>query len=77
MTEEPFTNREVTKMFHDQSVDLKNYISEAIEPLTAQVTKTNGSVKRLYTYLTIVGTATVTLLIVNGSEFTSFILKLI
>lgn len=38
-----------------------------------QVRYTNGKVKRLYMWLTIIGTATATLLFTNGSELLGFI----
>lgn len=53
--EERYNNRQVEKMFDDQSRDIKSHVDMKIEPLTAQVTKTNGTVawqtKLLYTGL--------------------------
>lgn len=77
MTEERFTNRELIKMFHDQSEDLKNYMDLKITPLTEQVKYTNGKLKRMSVILIIVASVTLTLLFTNGSELGMFILKII
>jgi hypothetical protein len=46
-------------MFEEQSKDLKLFISDKIDPLTVQVTKTNGRVKFLERFMwSIVGMAT-------------------
>lgn len=47
MVEERYNNRQVEKMFTDQSNDLKEHFDLKIEPLTTQVTKTNGTVRWL------------------------------
>lgn len=75
MTEAPFTNREITKMLDDQSRDLKRHMTGLIEPLTEQVKYTNGKMKKLTFYLTIVASVTATLFAMNGSEVFS-VLKL-
>ena len=77
MKEEHFTNREIIKMFQDHNEDLKSHIAGLIEPLTEQVKYTNGKLKRMTLVLTIIGTATATLIFTNGSELTEFILKII
>jgi hypothetical protein len=77
MTEQPFSNREIDKKFQDQSTDLKLYMASLINPLTTQVSYTNGKVKRLTLVLTIVATATATLLFTNGSELAEFVLRII
>jgi hypothetical protein len=73
MTEAPFSNREVLSLFKDQSKEIKDHVSNLVTPLTEQVKYTNGRVKRLYMYLTIIGTAVVTLLATNSAEFIGFI----
>jgi len=77
MTEPSFTNREIDAKLKAQNDDMKDFMKGLIEPLTAQVTYTNGRVRKLYVYLTILGTATVTLLFTNGSELVNFLLKII
>lgn len=45
MSEERYNNRQIEKMLTDQSADIKEHIDLKIEPLTAQVAKTNGTVR--------------------------------
>jgi hypothetical protein len=45
--------------------------------ILAQVTFTNGKVRKITLWLTIIGTATGTMFVLNGSEFVNFILKII
>ena len=47
------------------------------EKILTQVTYTNGKVKNLTKWMLIIGTATGTILVTNGSEFVDFILKII
>jgi len=42
--EERYNNRQIERMFDEQSKDIKDHIDRAITPLTFQVTKTNGRV---------------------------------
>lgn len=77
MSEAPFNNREIDAKLKAQSDDLKLYMQSVINPLTTQVTYTNGKLKRLSLAMTIIGTATATLLFTNGSELTNFLLKII
>ena len=77
MSEAPFNNREIDAKLKAQSDDLKLYMQAVISPLTTQVTYTNGKLKRLSLAMTIIGTATATLLFTNGSELTNFLLKII
>ena len=53
MQEERYNNRQIEKMLGDQVADLKEHITLHIDPLTKQVTMTNGTVKWLtkMTYL--------------------------
>ena len=77
MSEAPFNNREIDAKLKAQSDDLKLYMQAVISPLTTQVTYTNGKLKRLSLAMTIIGTATATLLFTNGSELATFLLKII
>jgi len=77
MTEPSFTNREIDARLKAQTEEMKSFISGLIIPLTEQVTYTNGRVRRLYTYLTVVSTAVVVLLFTSGSELLDFILKVV
>lgn len=77
MSEPSFTNREIDAKLKAQNDDMKAFLRGIIEPLTEQVTYTNGRVRSLYVYLTIIGTATITLLFTNGSELVNFLLKII
>ena len=77
MSEAPFNNREIDAKLKAQSDDLKLYLHSVISPLTTQVTYTNGKLKRLSLAMTIIGTATATLLFTNGSELSTFLLKII
>lgn len=45
MDEERYNNRQIERMFDEQSIDLKQYFDSKIEPLVRQVTITNGTVK--------------------------------
>jgi len=65
----PFSNRELKLMFDD--------VHNKLDLLLAQTTYTNGKVKRITLWLTIVGTVTLTLLMTNGSELLDFVLKII
>lgn len=69
MTEAPFTAREITILFDG--------VHEKLDTITTKVEYTNGKVRRLYIWLTVIGTSTVTLLFTNGSELLDFILKVI
>lgn len=42
--EERYNNRQIEKMFSEQSEDLKDHFDQKIEPLTTAVNKTNGRV---------------------------------
>lgn len=42
MREESFTNREITKMFEEQSRDLKQHMTDALRPLTDYQREANG-----------------------------------
>jgi len=77
MTEPSFTNREIDARLKAQTEEMKSFISGLIIPLTEQVTYTNGRVRRLYTYLTVISTAVVVLLFTSGSELLDFILKVV
>ena len=77
MSEPSFTNREIDKKLRDQNNDMKLFMVSLIEPLTAEVRYTNGRVRKLYVYLTVIGSVTGTLLITSGSEVVDFILKII
>ena len=72
MTEARFTNRELTLMFEDIKQTLAEH-SEVQQTILSQVKFTNGKVKKITLYLTVLGTATATLLFTNGSELVSFI----
>jgi len=65
--EERFSNREITAMFERIEEKLNEHGDTHAQILT-QVVYTNGKVKKLTLYLTVVATVTVTLLITNGSE---------
>ena len=43
--EERYNNRQIERMLDEQSKELKEHFSLLINPLTQQVTKTNGTVK--------------------------------
>ncbi len=43
--EERYNNRQIERMLDEQSKELKEHITLLINPLTMQVTKTNGTVK--------------------------------
>lgn len=43
--EERYSNRQIERMFDEQSRDLKEHFDDTIEPLTVQVTKTNGRLR--------------------------------
>jgi len=77
MTEPSFTNREIDARLKAQTEEMKSFISSLIIPLTEQVTYTNGRVRRLYTYLTVISTAVVVLLFTSGSELLDFVLKVV
>lgn len=64
-----YSNRELDHMFND--------ITATLARIEAQTTKTNGRVTRLEKILLMVGTASVVLLIVNGSELINIIKILI
>ena len=72
MQEDRFTNLEITLMLDDIKNSLREH-GDMHREILEQVKYTNGKVRRLYTWLTIVGTATVTLLFTNGSELIGFI----
>lgn len=42
--EERYNNRQIERMFDEQSRDIKSHMDAAIAPLTTQVMKTNGTV---------------------------------
>lgn len=63
-------------MFQEQSHDLKAHMDGLIKPLTAQVTYTNGKLKKVTVMLTVISSVVLTLLFTNGSELVGF-LKLI
>lgn len=68
MTDTPFSNRELKGMFggvHDQ-----------LDAIEKKLDYTNGKVRKLYLWLTVIGTATVTLLFTNGSDLVNFITKI-
>jgi hypothetical protein len=72
MPESRFTNRELTLMFEDIKDTLQTH-SETHEQILAQVKFTNGKVRRITLYMTVIGTATATLLFTNGSQLLQFI----
>lgn len=72
MAEARFTNRELTLMFEDIKQTLEEH-TETHQAILTQVKFTNGKVKRITLYLTIIGTATATLLFTNGSQLLNFI----
>ena len=45
--EERYNNRQIERMFDEQSKDLKEHFDGAINPLALEVRKTNGRVKFL------------------------------
>lgn len=81
MTELRFDNREIDSKIANQSKDLKQYIDTSLEkamaPLIAQVTYTNGKLRRMSTALLVIASVTATLLFTSGSELVNFVLKII
>lgn len=83
MTEVRFTNREIDIMFRrmDEKFDEVNMKldehAETHEKILNQVLFTNGKLKKVTLWLTIVGTVSLTLLFTNGSELVNFILRII
>ena len=75
MPEQPFSNRELTAMFNNIDEKLDAH-SEVHEKILKQVLFTNGKVRKLYLWLTIVGSVTGTLFAMNGSQLVGFILKI-
>lgn len=71
MTEARFTNRELTLMFEDIKDTLTQH-SEVQHTILEQVKFTNGKVKKITLYLTVLGTAVATILFMNGSELLTF-----
>ena len=65
MTEPSFTNREVDAKLKAQTEEMKAFIKGIIEPLTIQVTYTNGKVRRLERNLLIVTCIVGTYLVLN------------
>jgi hypothetical protein len=65
MNELRYSNRELTLMFDG--------LHEKMDEMLLKQDYTNGRVRKLYTYLTIVASATVTLLFTNGSELLALI----
>jgi hypothetical protein len=68
MTEHSFTNREIDKKFHDQTEEVKSFIKALIDPLTAQVTYTNGRMRKLERNLLIVSCVVGTILFLKYPE---------
>lgn len=68
MTEMRFDNREIDKKIADQSIDLKSYIEKSLAPLIAQVTYTNGKLRRLERNLLVVSCIVGTILILKFPE---------
>lgn len=69
MPDSQYSNRELDRMFKD--------IKEQLDRIEAQTVKHNGRLTRVEKTLLILGCTTGTLLITNGSEFVSFVMKLI
>jgi len=65
MVEARFTNRELTQMFHNIDEKLDSHAITHTKILD-QVMYTNGRVKRLYLYLSVVGTAAGTAILMGG-----------
>lgn len=45
--EERYNNRQIERMLDEQSAEIKDHIDRAVDPLTIQVTKTNGRVSMM------------------------------
>lgn len=76
MSEKPFSNREIKLMLGE----IKNTLIEHAEThheILEQVKYTNGKVRKLYLYLTVVGSVTGTLLTINGSALAQFVIALL
>lgn len=65
MADTRFTNREITAMFHNIDEKLDSH-AETHAKILDQVLYTNGRVRRLYVYLTVVGTAAGTAVLMGG-----------
>lgn len=76
MSEIPYSNRELTAFFKNIEEKLDAH-SEVHSQILEQVRFTNGKVRRLFLYLTIVASVTSTLFAMNGSELVKFILLLV
>ena len=50
MDEDRYNNRQLERIIDQQSTDIKDYLAEVINPLTTQVTLTNGRVRSLEGY---------------------------
>lgn len=68
MEDAPFTNRELERMFGD--------VHTKLDTIGSKLDYTNGKVRRLYLWLTVIGTSTLTLLATNGNDLIGFILKI-
>jgi len=77
MNEPSFTNREIDAKLAIQSEDLKSHMDKALAPILIQTTYTNGRVKKLYLYFTVLGSVTITLLFTSDSDLARFILQLV
>jgi hypothetical protein len=76
MAEQRFTNREITLMF-DEIKDHLERNDVKSEQILAQVKFTNGKVKKLHLYLSIVGTSVVTLFLQDAQSLIHFITSIL
>jgi hypothetical protein len=76
MAEQRFTNREITLMF-DEIKDHLERNDEKSEQILTQVKFTNGKVKKLHLYLSIVGTSVVTLFLQDAQSLIHFITSIL
>lgn len=72
MKDDRFTNRELDEKFDRLEEKLDEH-AITHQKILDQVTYTNGKVRKLTFFLTIIGTATMTLLFTRGSELVGFI----
>jgi uncharacterized protein YaaQ len=77
MTKEQSYSRELIDEKLSRIEEKLDEHGETHRRILEQVLFTNGKVKSITKWLIIVGTATGTILVTNGSEFVNFILKII
>lgn len=74
---EPTYSKETIDAYFNRIDEKLDEHGETHRKILEQVIYTNGKVKKLYFWMTVVGTATLTILFTNGSELADFVFKII